>query len=101
MTDQQVKLANGLAVTGGSVGIGTSSPTESLTIASVTGYNTGLKITGASVSIGVGMAIENVGTSGHKFALYSSGGGGVAPVGAFVIYDDTATAARLIILPSG
>ena len=82
------------------VGIGTTNPTEQLTIASVTSYNNGLKLTGSSSS-GTGMAIENTSSGGHKFDLLSGGVSDGIGVGAFGIFDETVNLYRLAIGSGG
>jgi len=85
---------------GGSVGLGTSSPTEKLSIAGVSSFNTGLKLSGNTVN-GTGMSLENTGSGGHKFTLFSSASGLSVGAGGFAIYDETAAAYRLAINSTG
>jgi hypothetical protein len=84
----------------GGVGIGTSSPQESLTIGGVTSYNNGLKITGSTV-VGTGLALENTSTGGHKYDLISTGSADGPLAGALGIYDETVGAYRFIIGTDG
>jgi len=89
-----------LQAPGGKVGIGTETPTENLTIAGVTAFNTGLKLTGSTAN-GTGVAIENTASGGHKFDLVSGGANLVEGAGAFVLYDETANGIRMTVTPGG
>jgi len=84
----------------GNVGIGTSSPAEKLTIAGVSGYNTGLKLTG-NTDFGTGLALENTSAGGHKYSFLSGGLSTGVGVGGFGIFDDTIGLYRLAISASG
>jgi hypothetical protein len=97
----QLNVGGGFVVKqNGDVGIGTTAPTEKLTIAGVSNYNNGLKLTGNAAG-GTGLALENTSTFGHKFALLSGGAADDIGVGAFGIYDDTIGAYRLAIGAGG
>jgi hypothetical protein len=82
------------------VGIGTTNPTEQLTIANVTSYNNGLKLTGSSNG-GTGMAIENTSSGGHKFDLLSGGASDGIGVGGFGIFDETVNLYRIAVTSGG
>ncbi len=81
--------SNGYLIMSGSLGVGTTSPTEAETIAAVSTYNTGLKITGASLT-GSGMALESTAVGGHKFDLFTTGSSNSGGAGIFAISDETA-----------
>jgi hypothetical protein len=84
----------------GNVGIGTSTPSEKLTIAGIGNFNTGLKLTG-SASGGTGLSLENTGAGGHKFDLFSGATGVSVGSGGFAIFDETAAAYRFAINSTG
>jgi len=81
----------------GNVGVGTSSPAFKFEV--VNDNFAAIRATGNS-SNSIGIYVQNTVASGHQFALLSSGGS-VAPVGSFVLWDDTAGSARLTISPAG
>jgi uncharacterized protein YegP (UPF0339 family) len=85
---------------GGHVGIGTSSPGETLTIAGVGNYNTGLKLTGNSTG-GTGLAIENTAAGGHKYSMFSASSADAIGAGGFGLYDDTSGTYRMAINANG
>jgi hypothetical protein len=84
----------------GNVGIGTDNPPEKLTIANVAAFNSGLKLTGNSPG-GTGFALENTALGGHKYSVFSGSTGTSVGAGGFGIYDDTTSAYRFAISPSG
>jgi hypothetical protein len=89
--------SGGLALMGGNVGIGTTTPTTALEVS----HNNpnGIKTIGSS-SNSIGIALINTITSGRNWSIASSGGG-PAPVGSLAIYDNTANAERVTINTSG
>ena len=98
--------SNKLTVSGnadftGNVGIGTTSPGERLTIADVSGYNSGLKLTGSGASFGVGMAIENTSPGGRKYVLTSTSANANTGAGAFGINDENGGGYRFVINSNG
>jgi len=86
----------------GLVGIGTTSPSYPLDISGSAGAGGGqgvLRLTSNASDLGI--RLENTGTSGRQWVLFSSSGSsGIGP-GNFNIYDATAGAARLTVSPSG
>jgi hypothetical protein len=84
----------------GNVGIGATNPVENLTIAGVTGYNSGLKLTGSTTG-GTGMALENTAAGGHKYDFVSGGAGSTEGAGAFALFDETAGSFRLTVSTNG
>jgi len=96
-SSQSVKIGSNtagtvLTVKNSKVGIGTTNPSESLTIAGVWEYNDGLKLTGSRSN--VGMAIERTGANARKFAIFNSASG-------LHIFDDTASEYRLTVAAGG
>ena len=81
----------------GDVGIGTSSPAGKLHVNG--GTFDSLTVSGNSTN-SVGMRLQNSAASARNWNIGSSGGG-VSPAGSFFIYDDTASATRMVIDSSG
>jgi hypothetical protein len=89
--------AERMRITGaGYVGIGTSSPTNLLTLA-LNGTNA-LAITGSSTN-SIGLSVQN--SSGPASFAMGASGGGPAPAGSFYIWDNTAGVARITISSAG
>jgi hypothetical protein len=84
----------------GNVGIGTTNPTELLTISGVSSYGNGLRLVGSS-SGGVGFYLQNTEAGGHKYAFFSSGTSNTMGVGGFGIYDETGGVYPMAFLANG
>jgi len=97
---------NGLTVpltTSGSLGIGTASPTSPLQV-NTAGVNTTVQINSTDANGGYGavLALNNTGTGGRQYAIYStSNADGEVGGGKFKFYDVTASTTRMLIASSG
>jgi len=83
----------------GSLGIGTASPSDPLTIVSSSGTLVGLRIN-SSINEAT-FSFNNTATGGRNYQLLSTGGGSGLGQGKFAIYDSTGAATRLAIDSSG
>jgi len=88
-------------ITNGNVGLGTTAPAERLTIAGVTGFNSGLKLTGPSTAVQVGMALENTSPGGRKFDIFTGSSSGANNDPGLNFYDETSSAYRITLDPNG
>ncbi len=86
------------AVTG-HVGIGDQNPQAFLSVAGGS-YNSTAIFTSASTA-GTGLVLQNTSTGGHKFDLISTGAEDGPGAGALGVFDETAAAYRLTVLPDG
>lgn len=97
---------NGLTVpltTAGSFGVGTASPTSPLQV-NTAGVNTTVQInsTDANGGYGANIALNNTGTGGRQYAIYStSNGDGEVGGGRLKFTDATAGTTRMLLTSSG
>jgi cytoskeletal protein CcmA (bactofilin family) len=75
---------NNLYVSGGRIGIGTTSPTRNLDLESSTGTS-------------VGIQLNSTGTGGRSYSFFSTNNGSSLGGGKFGFYDDTAQASRFTV----
>lgn len=88
-------------LSGGNVGVGTTSPAELL---EVSGSSTGTiytKVTNTDATGNAGLTLANTGTSGRSFQLYVPGNSAASYKNSLVVYDTGASAVRLLLNASG
>ncbi|MDE1902166.1 MAG: hypothetical protein KGI37_11105 [Alphaproteobacteria bacterium] len=86
---------------GGSVGIGTTSPSSLLEVNGGSTTGTELKIDSSSVQAGPHLTISSTGSGGHTWQIISDQAGNSSGAGPLEFYDATAGATRMVINTSG
>lgn len=81
------------------IGINNNAPALALDL-TTNGTNDGIRIANSGTTAAA-LHLQNNGTGGRRYGLFSTGSGSTQGAGAFVIYDYTATSQRFIIDPNG
>ena len=90
---------NALSLTGGNVGIGTTSPSAGLHVVSNAQYNTGRFASGHPE--GAWLHLQNTTTGGRDWSLISTGSGNSEMAGNFLLRDESLGVVRLMVNTSG
>ena len=85
----------------GNVGLGLDDPTVRLEVKTDAISNDGIHVSGDPITSHVQLRLENNGTDGHHYNLFSTGGISGFGNGKFIIRDASETVNRLVIEPDG